>query len=70
MLHKNDKNKDDDNAMAWAYQLEPDPFVDDWLLQTTTTTTITTPTTGAAEEEEEQEEELEDSTSRMISDQC
>ena len=23
------KNKDDDNAMAWAYQLEPDPFLDD-----------------------------------------
>ena len=61
MLHKNDKNKDDNNAMAWAYQLEPNPFFDDWL-QTTTTTTTTTHTTGAAEEEEEQEEELEDST--------
>ena len=54
MLHS--KNKDDDNnAMVWAYQLEPDPFLDDSLLQTTTTTTTTmTPTTGAAEEEEEQ----------------
>ena len=56
--------------MQWhglTYQLEPDPFFDDWLQTTTTITTTMTPTTGAAEEEEEQEEELEDSTSSMIS---
>ena len=57
MLHNNNRNKDDDSAMAGLFNWNPILFLMIGYKPTTTT-----PTTSTAEEEEEQEEELEDST--------